>query len=516
MRFIPVTCGAATSMLRAVGVGLGRRAVRRSSPGPCGSARPLALPAGMSEMELARAPAASLRRATRDASRLVCFLGGGCYDHYVPAIVDAVVSKPEFFTAYTPYQPEVEPGHAAGHLRVPVDDLRSSPAWTSPTRRCTTARPRSPRRRSWPRASRSAAASSCAATVHPEWRDVLRHLRRSRARSTSSTCPRVDGVADARRARRALAADAAAVHRRRRRTSSASSRTLAALGDARARRGRALRGRPRTRSCSACWSRPARYGADIVVGEGQPLGNPMSLRRPGLRLLRVPQAVTCARCRAASSGARVDVDGRPASCSRCRRASSTSAARRRRRNICTQPGAERARGGRLPRRRRRRGARGVGRACVAKAHYLRDALVATGRFSAAFPDARSPTSSRSRYDGDVADDAGARMLERGFLAGLDSRRFSPRALGRRAVRGDREAHARRDRPVRRGGGVAVSDARTHPLGDAACREIGRSSSRRCARVARCVEAPALDVPEVDLDAALARPRAREPPRAART
>src|SRR5919197_6406252 len=42
-----------------------------------------------------------------DAGRELSFLGAGIYDHYVPAIVDAILARGEFLTAYTPYQPEM-------------------------------------------------------------------------------------------------------------------------------------------------------------------------------------------------------------------------------------------------------------------------------------------------------------------------------------------------------------------------------------------------------------------------
>jgi len=61
------------------------------------------------EIELA-AHIEELAAANEDGGRLVSFLGAGCYDHHIPAIVDSVVSKPAFFTAYTPYQPEVSQG----------------------------------------------------------------------------------------------------------------------------------------------------------------------------------------------------------------------------------------------------------------------------------------------------------------------------------------------------------------------------------------------------------------------
>ena len=65
------------------------------------------LPAGQSEMAV-RARLAQL--ASRDAGPRICFLGGGYYDHFVPAAVDALASRGEFATAYTPYQPESAQG----------------------------------------------------------------------------------------------------------------------------------------------------------------------------------------------------------------------------------------------------------------------------------------------------------------------------------------------------------------------------------------------------------------------
>ena len=71
--------------------------------------RSLDLPAGCSESELAAA-LEKLAARSRAAGSLVGFLGAGVYDHYVPAVVDAIVSRGEFLTAYTPYQPERSQG----------------------------------------------------------------------------------------------------------------------------------------------------------------------------------------------------------------------------------------------------------------------------------------------------------------------------------------------------------------------------------------------------------------------
>jgi glycine dehydrogenase subunit 1 len=71
--------------------------------------RPPALPDGQTEAEVHERMAALAAR-NADAEEQVCFLGAGMYDHYVPAIVDAITSRSEFLTPYTPYQPEISQG----------------------------------------------------------------------------------------------------------------------------------------------------------------------------------------------------------------------------------------------------------------------------------------------------------------------------------------------------------------------------------------------------------------------
>jgi len=71
--------------------------------------RPLDLPAGLSETECFDHLAALAAR-NADADSETCFIGAGMYDHYVPALVDAITQRSEFLTPYTPYQPEVSQG----------------------------------------------------------------------------------------------------------------------------------------------------------------------------------------------------------------------------------------------------------------------------------------------------------------------------------------------------------------------------------------------------------------------
>jgi glycine dehydrogenase subunit 1 len=69
----------------------------------------LDLPAGLSEMEIASElkEIASANASTED---FISFLGAGAYDHYIPAAVDMLLRRGEFYTAYTPYQPEISQG----------------------------------------------------------------------------------------------------------------------------------------------------------------------------------------------------------------------------------------------------------------------------------------------------------------------------------------------------------------------------------------------------------------------
>jgi glycine dehydrogenase subunit 1 len=71
--------------------------------------RPLNLAPGLSEIEL-RQYMQELAGRNINADQYPSFLGAGAYDHYVPAVVDQILQRSEFYTSYTPYQPEISQG----------------------------------------------------------------------------------------------------------------------------------------------------------------------------------------------------------------------------------------------------------------------------------------------------------------------------------------------------------------------------------------------------------------------
>ena len=69
----------------------------------------IALPRPASEIEIT-AELRQLSEMNSDVNHLTCFLGAGAYHHYIPSVIDHILGRSEFYTAYTPYQPEVSQG----------------------------------------------------------------------------------------------------------------------------------------------------------------------------------------------------------------------------------------------------------------------------------------------------------------------------------------------------------------------------------------------------------------------
>jgi glycine dehydrogenase subunit 1 len=96
------------AMLEKIGVGsIGE--LFKSIPSEYRLDRPLDIPPALTEIELQQ-HFADLCSQNRSADTAVCFLGGGSYDHFIPAAVDAISGRSEYYTAYTPYQAEASQG----------------------------------------------------------------------------------------------------------------------------------------------------------------------------------------------------------------------------------------------------------------------------------------------------------------------------------------------------------------------------------------------------------------------
>jgi glycine dehydrogenase subunit 1 len=108
MRYISNTPAQQREMLATIGVGSIEDLLSRI-PTKARLSRPLNVPAAMAESDLVRYLRA-LSALNANADDYACFLGAGSYDHSVPSPINHLISRGEFFTAYTPYQPEASQG----------------------------------------------------------------------------------------------------------------------------------------------------------------------------------------------------------------------------------------------------------------------------------------------------------------------------------------------------------------------------------------------------------------------
>ena len=418
MRYIPVTCEQREAMLRAVGVSTIDE-LFADIPEKVRLDRGLDLPAGMNELELVEHLRA-LAVSNRPATSLVSLAGAGSYDHHIPSVVDHVLRRPEFFTAYTPYQPEVSQGTLQAIFEyqsmicgLTGMDVANASMYDGATAMVEAALMacRVTKRE----------AIVCAPTVHPEWRTTLgtyadagamRVVEVSAidpATGTSVLAGAGDSIAS-----RLAAGDVAAVV-----VQSpnffGNLEDVAAIAEL-AHEAGALLVVAVNPILLGVMEPPSTFGADIVVGEGQPLGSAMSFGGPGLgfftcrdrHVRQMPGRLV---------GRTTDLDGNDAYVltlstreQHIRREKATS-------NICSNHALNALAAGAYLSAVGETGLAAIARACVDKAHYLRERLVESGRFAAPW-EGSFGYEFALRYDGDVGAMRSA-MLERGFLAGID-------------------------------------------------------------------------------------------------
>lgn len=377
--------------------------------------RDLKLPPALTEPELRRH---FEELAACNKTGVVSFLGGGCYDHFIPAVVEAIASRGEFLTAYTPYQAEASQGslQASFEYQTLICQLTGCEVSNASM---------------YDGASATAeAVLMCRrinrrnrvvldARLHPEYRATLetylRHLG-TELLTVKHAGGRIDGTS----LEQALAAKPAAlvvqspdffgvIH------------DLKPLADA-AHAAGALFVTVTDPISLGLLQHPGELGADIVVGEGQALGNPRSFGGPGFGFMatglkhvrRMPGRLV---------GEAVDRRGRRGYVltlqtreQHIRRARATS-------NICTNHAHAALRATVYLSVMGPQGLRAVAELCLGKAHYAAERLAELPGVSLRLKDTPFFKEFVIDVDGVSASELRARVVKRGIDPGLDLGRF---------------------------------------------------------------------------------------------
>jgi glycine dehydrogenase subunit 1 len=365
--YLPNTDADRAAMLREIGVG-SVDDLFQDIPQRFRSAR-FDLPAPLSEMEL-KTELGRLAESNANLDDYACFLGAGSYRHFIPSVVDHLISRSEFYTAYTPYQAEVSQG-----------TLQSVYEYQSLICQLTGMEVSNAGMYDGSTSAAEAALMACAitnrarvavlATVNPTYRDVLSTYCAARnlplitlepeSREFPSDCaclvvqqPNFFGYFENMAAHVQKAHDSGAL-------------VIAIVEPI----------------SLGMFKAPGDYGVDIAVGEGQPLGIPTSLGGPYLGIFacrkeyirRMPGRIV---------GKTLDVDGNPGYVMTLvtreqyiRRERATS-------NICTSEALMALAAAVYLAALGKRGLRHVAELCYHKAHYAARAIDGLKGYSLAF------------------------------------------------------------------------------------------------------------------------------------
>jgi len=214
------------------------------------------------------------------------FMGGGWCPHFVPALVWAVIGRSEFYSAYTPYQPEINQGllQALFEYQSLIADLVELDVVNASMYDGSTAAAealmmamRVTRRRK----------IVVVGSVHPEYMEVIRTWLSGRGARIVEVPPRGDtGLADVEQAEKTVDGETAAVYMENPGFNGALDPEPETLAEVAHRRGALFVVRFEPLSLGIV-KPPGRYGADIAVAEGQPLGLGMNYGGPGLGVFAV-------------------------------------------------------------------------------------------------------------------------------------------------------------------------------------------------------------------------------------
>jgi glycine dehydrogenase subunit 1 len=342
--------------------------------------RPPALPPALTEIEL-ESQLRQLAARNDNGPGRISFLGGGAYDHFIPAVVDAIASRSEFYTAYTPYQAEASQGSLQAFFEYQTlicqltgMDVANASLYEGGT------------------AVSEAVFMAMRVTgrhkkvvilesVHPEYRQVCQtYLRQVNCELVVAPCP--DGTADPDKVRQLLDDQTASLVVQH-------PNFFGCLEEAReltrlAQEVGALSIVSFDPISLGLLARPGEYGADIAVAEGQPLGIPLQYGGPYLGVMTCKNEYV-RKMPGRLIGETIDREGR-----RCfvlnlqareqhiRREKATS-------NICTNQGLLALRATAYLALLGKAGLREVAELSTRKAHYAAEQLATAGNLELAFP-----------------------------------------------------------------------------------------------------------------------------------